>query len=139
MLFYHLKDFRLRFGSESGTLLSEDKSPEYLSGQEDGIMFLFKNHTRKTVKHVSVYENDRLVYNGKWEELPFTEKIMIEYSIRFFDDPTPCFIHRDAVRVRLLAELEESYAQKGNTSEWLEALSKYMELPAVTKVVFSDR
>lgn len=102
-------------------------------------MFLFKNHAKKTVKHISVYEGERIAYDGKWEELPFAEKIIIEYSIRFFDDPTPCFIHRDAVRVRLLAELEESYARKGAAAEWLEALSQYMELPAITRVVFSDR
>ena len=63
------------------------------------------------------------VYRGTLTDLPLKEEIILEKSEEFFNDPNPCFIHRSAVRVRLLAELEEAAgAENGsfgkNIWEW---------------------
>ncbi|HJC25448.1 MAG TPA: hypothetical protein H9761_17410 [Candidatus Eisenbergiella merdavium] len=90
-------------------------------------------------KSVSIYQDNILIYQGKWNELPFTEKIITEYSIRFFNDPDPCYIHQDAVRVRLLAELEEkwenTYAEA--STDWYAALSAYTGMDGISEVIFS--
>lgn len=41
-------------------------------------------------------------------DLPLKNQVVIQHSIQFFDDPTPCYIHRGAVQVRLVTELEEA-------------------------------
>lgn len=105
-------------------------------------MFSKTKHKPKTVKYITVHSNDTILYDGKWDELPFDEKIIIEYSIRFYDDPNPCYIHRGAVRVRLLAELEESYESSGNNnidSSWLNFLAKCMGVQTVTLAEFSEK
>ncbi len=43
----------------------------------------------------------------KQEELPLAEEAVIKKSILFFDDPTPCFIHKNAVTVRLTEEVRK--------------------------------
>lgn len=103
-------------------------------------MFLRTKQTPKKIKHVTVHCKDTIIYDGKWEELPFDEKIIIEYSIRFYDDPDPCYIHRGAVRVRLLAELEESYESSGcngTDSLWLDFLAKCMGVQEITLTEFT--
>lgn len=103
-------------------------------------MFLHSKHTPKKTKYISVHCQDQLLYDGKWEELPLDEKIIIEYSIRFYDDPTPCYIHRGAVRIRLLAELEECYESSRNSGEvslWLDFLAKCMGVQAVSLAEFT--
>lgn len=104
-------------------------------------MFSKIKHTPKIVKYITVRSNDRILYEGKWEELPFDEKLIIEYSIRFYDDPDPCYIHRGAVRVRLLAELEESYESSkinGTASSWLDFLAECMGVQSVTFAEFTS-
>lgn len=104
-------------------------------------MFL-RTKAPKKVKYITVHCQDEILYDGKWDELPFDEKIIIEYSIRFYDDPNPCYIHRGAVRVRLLAELEESYESaqsKGSDPLWLDTLAKYMGMQPITLAEFSER
>lgn len=103
-------------------------------------MFLRAKHT-KAMKCITVCNQDGVLYEGKWEELPFDEKIILEYSIRFFDDPAPCYIHRGAVRVRLLAELEECYEASQNGaggSRWRDTLARYMGVPTVTTAEFTQ-
>ncbi|MDE6975193.1 MAG: hypothetical protein K2P38_19215 [Lachnospiraceae bacterium] len=103
-------------------------------------MFLRAKKTPKKTKYITLYRQDQQLYYGKWDELPLDEKIIIEYSIRFFDDPDPCYIHRGAVRVRLLAELEESYESSknnGTVSLWLEFLAKCMGIQAVILAEFT--
>ena len=103
-------------------------------------MFLRTKQTPKKTNYITLYHQDQQLYYGKWDELPLDEKIIIEYSIRFYDDPDPCYIHRGAVRVRLLAELEESYESSknnGTVSLWLEFLSKCMGIQTVTLAEFT--
>lgn len=58
-------------------------------------------------RYLIVTQNEALLYEGFWDELPLAEKVIIEKSIEFFDDREPCVIHRTAVHVRLMAELEQ--------------------------------
>ncbi|MCR5557232.1 MAG: hypothetical protein K6F75_06705 [Butyrivibrio sp.] len=61
----------------------------------------------KKKRYLTVTHNEALIYDGFWSDLPFTEEIIINKSIEFFDDKEPCAIHRGAVHMRLLAELEQ--------------------------------
>ena len=83
--------------------------------------------TRKKI-YVTLSADHTELYQGPWNDLPLAEELIIAKSIEFFDDANPCFIHRDAVRVRLLAELEEAIpALQGDMPpEWLSLLSEYM-------------
>lgn len=61
----------------------------------------------KKKRYLTVTQNDALLYEGFWNELPVKEEVILEKSIEFFNDREPCVIHRTAVHVRLLAELEQ--------------------------------
>lgn len=39
------------------------------------------------------------------EEFPLKKPVIVEKSIQFFDDPTPCYLHENAVKVRMLEEI----------------------------------
>jgi len=39
------------------------------------------------------------------EEIPLNREAITERSIYFFDDPSPCFLHESAVKLRMLEEL----------------------------------
>lgn len=41
------------------------------------------------------------------KELTLPEEAVLQMSIRYFNDPDPCFIHREAVRQRAVMELME--------------------------------
>ena len=75
---------------------------------------------KKQENEICVRLGEHEVYRGTLTDLPLKEEIILEKSEEFFNDPNPCFIHRSAVRVRLLAELEE--AENGsfgkNIWEW---------------------
>lgn len=61
-----------------------------------------------------------VIYNGekkktgsyRAEELPIPKNVIIEKSIYFFNDPSPCFIHRGAVIVRLSEEMKRYLEEK---------------------------
>ncbi len=91
-------------------------------------------------KYVTISAENMQIYSGHWNDLPLSENIIIQKSIEFFDDPAPCFIHRDAVRIRLLADLEDSLSDSITTTspEWLHLISEYMG-QQVTYVAFSEK
>ena len=53
-----------------------------------------------------------VIYQGKITGLPLKDELIVSKSILFFNDPSPCFIHRSAVMNRLFAELEEYLENK---------------------------
>ena len=61
---------------------------------------------RKKKRYLKVTLDETVLYDGLWDNLPITEEVIIEKSIEFFNDPEPCAIHRGAVQIRLLAELD---------------------------------
>nr|WP_308626800.1 hypothetical protein [uncultured Eisenbergiella sp.] len=69
------------------------------------------------------------IYRGTMTDLPLKEEVILGKSDEFFNDPNPCFIHRSAVRVRLLAELEEAERQE-NWELW----NRYASFPGVDSV-----
>lgn len=97
-----------------------------------------KNNQKKNPQ-ISVYQDNRLLYQGNWMEIPLREDVIIENSIRFFDDPAPCFIHQNAVRVRLLSQLELDYksiSSSDDMKKWLKNLTYITGLPTISHVSF---
>jgi len=48
-----------------------------------------------------------MLFEGRLTSLPLDESIIIKKSIEFFNDDSPCFIHRSALAKRLYFELED--------------------------------
>ncbi|ACL75380.1 hypothetical protein [Ruminiclostridium cellulolyticum] len=69
---------------------------------------MFKKRKNKDPKIiVSIFNSDNeLLFNGELNSVPIKETVIIKKSIEFFDDHNPCYIHRGAVTVRLLSEIE---------------------------------
>ena len=103
-------------------------------------MFDRKKKKPQTRRYIQIYVKGHLIYDGLWDDLPFTEDIIIQKSIDFFDDPSPCYIHRSAVRIRLLSEMEEAIHGRYDCipSEWLATLSENIGCD-IDYVVFSDK
>lgn len=75
---------------------------------------LFKKKT-PPLPSIRIFSGDTLLFEGLLKDIPLKESVIIENSIRFFDDPEPCFIHRNAVRIRLAEELhQELLSQEDN-------------------------
>ena len=85
-----------------------------------------KKKEKEKEKVIRVCLKGEEVYRGTMTDLPLKEEIILSKSDEFFNDPNPCFIHRSAVRVRLIAELEEAVAQE-NWELW----NRYADLPGV--------
>lgn len=101
---------------------------------------MFKKFTKTKKTYIEIYYDDKLLFQGLWNDIPLDENIIIQRSIDFFNDPTPCYIHRTAVRVRILAELEEALSGKLTDipQEWLDELSISLGFN-ISKVKFSQK
>ena len=71
-----------------------------------------KKKEKEKEKVIRVCLKGEEVYRGTMTDLPLKEEIILSKSDEFFNDPNPCFIHRSAVRVRLIAELEEAVRRR---------------------------
>lgn len=60
-------------------------------------------------------KDDVLLFGGGITSLPLQEEFVIKKSLEFFNDESPCFIHRSAVMKRVYVELEE-YLEEGASS-----------------------
>lgn len=76
---------------------------------------LFKKKS-PTLPSVCIRCGEQLLYEGLLRDIPLKEEVIIEKSIRFFDDPEPCFIHRNAVRVRLISEIQKELTEENRVS-----------------------
>lgn len=54
----------------------------------------------------------RILFERKLTAIPLKEEAIIQKSIKYFNDPEPCMIHRSAVRKRLFMELGEFFSHK---------------------------
>ncbi len=86
-------------------------------------------------RYLIVTQNEALLYEGFWDELPLAEKVIIEKSIEFFDDREPCVIHRTAVHVRLMAELEQLLSSPDFHSQFC----AFTGFPTDCKISLSDK
>ena len=98
-------------------------------------MFPWKRE-RNCKKYIRIFSGSQISYDGLLEVLPLCESVIIQKSIQFFDDPEPCYIHRDAVRIRMLAELEQitgTSFPSSSKSPALELLRQYTGISSLTK------
>ena len=69
-------------------------------------MFNQKKHKRAILclytEHMIEFFRDRI------DAYPILEELIIAGSIKFFNDPNPCEIHRRAVQIRICEEIEET-------------------------------
>ena len=80
------------------------------------MLFKKKQPVKPAIPQVCVRTNNAVLYEGPLKDLPIKEEVIIEKSIFYFDDPEPCYIHRNAVKVRLSEELHRELQQSdGNT------------------------
>lgn len=88
-----------------------------------------------------VDQEDKLIFQKKITALPLREEVIIENSIKYFDDPEPCMIHRSAVMKRIYMEIQDFFLRELNQQphcclSWKEVPSEirsYLELPKEVK------
>ena len=93
-------------------------------------MFFRKKSAAPALPSVRILSGEQVIYEGLLKDIPIRENILIEKSIYFFDDPEPCFIHRDAVRVRLTEELHQELLRE-NTGNPGPLLLSYADLSGI--------
>ena len=89
----------------------------------------------KKKRYLTVTQNGAVLYEGLWSELPMAEDVILEKSIEFFNDREPCAIHRGAVQVRLLAELEKLSSSPAFHSQFC----AWTGFPADCSLSFSEK
>ena len=94
-------------------------------------MFFRKKSAAPALPSVRILAGNHVVYEGLLKDIPIKETVLIEKSIYFFDDPEPCFIHRDAVRVRLTEELHQELLRENNAKPG-PLLISYADLSGIT-------
>lgn len=62
--------------------------------------------SRKKLPILRLYSQNQLIYDDYLKDVPLKESMILEKSIHFFNDPEPCHIHRSAVRIRLISEIQ---------------------------------
>ena len=68
---------------------------------------MFKRKREKKIERVlCICKNGCYLYHGSVLELPIADDQVIAGSIKFYDDPEPCMIHRSAVVSRYYMEIE---------------------------------
>lgn len=55
--------------------------------------------------YITLFFDGSRLYSGPLCELPIREDVLLQKSEYFFNDPEPCHIHRNAVRIRLTEEI----------------------------------
>lgn len=59
------------------------------------------------VKISFLCDSEKVLFEKRISSIPLNEECVIKKSIEFFDDPSPCMIHRSAVMLRLYMEVLE--------------------------------
>jgi hypothetical protein len=87
----------------------------------------------KKEEYILIDSNSKEVFRGKLTALPLSEDSIINLSIKFYDDDSPCFIHRSAVMKKMFVEIED-YFKEGleyGKKEWsweelTESIKRYL-------------
>lgn len=81
------------------------------------------------MKKIKVYnQSGDIVFNNKIMNLQLPEHLVIEKSIKWFNDPDPCFIHKSAVMKRLFIELEDHINEGNNSKVQIEELPDTLQM-----------
>lgn len=98
------------------------------------MLFRRKNKRSESIKLLA--GND-ILYDGLLSEIPLSEETIIEYSILFFKDSNPCYIHRGAVRARLAAEIGSALRTSEEALDFM-LLRKQTGLSNLDSIQFED-
>ena len=90
-------------------------------------MEIFRKKSRITHR-ITLKSTDQVLYEGPVSEIPLTEEAILSASIRYFNDPEPCEIHRSAARLRIAADLTASLLQGEKDLAQIRALTGLSEL-----------
>ncbi len=82
---------------------------------------MFGRKRPKRTWQVELWAGDRLIDEAPLEEFQFPEAGVIAMSVEFFNDPTPCEIHRGAVRWRALQAMKEASGGERRSVDALES------------------
>lgn len=89
---------------------------------------------QKKEEYILLDSNSKEVFRGKLTALPLSEDSIINLSIKFYDDDSPCFIHRSAVMKKMFVEIEDYFKEglKSRKEEWTweelpESIRKYLD------------
>ncbi|WP_034486352.1 hypothetical protein [Butyrivibrio fibrisolvens] len=90
---------------------------------------------RKKKRYIKVTLDTDVLYDGLWDNLPIAEDIIIQKSIEFFNDKEPCAIHRGAVQIRLIAELDNMLSDP----QFKDLFCAYTGFPGQCELSFSQQ
>lgn len=68
--------------------------------------------------------NGVTLFSGNINSLPIHERIIIQKSIEYFNDPEPCYIHKGAVCMRIYMEIEQEVLQFDGQTIIIDMLSE---------------
>jgi hypothetical protein len=94
------------------------------------------HRTKKQENQLSIYCDKTLVFQGNLYQLPLRETVIIEKSIHFFNDHEPCYIHRSAVQIRLIAEIENQLQIGFSTPDQCPLLKSYSNFDAFSTISY---
>ncbi len=104
---------------------------------------MFKRNKTKNPKiQVSIFNSrDELLFSGELHSVPIKEAVIITKSIEFFDDHNPCYIHRGAVTIRLLGEIE-AYLKRHTEKNFIVdrhsvSVVDYIDIDGIHRMEFS--
>jgi hypothetical protein len=88
---------------------------------------------------------NNIIFNNKISALPLHEEFILSDSIKYFNDPEPCMIHRSAVMKRIYIEISDffhSEAKKSNYQfSWSQlptSLKKYINIHDAKTVTYTQ-
>ena len=91
-------------------------------------IFKPKKHSAETKAVVD--RSGNTLFQGTAESIPLSEESIVKLSVKFFNDPAPCEIHRSAVRIRAFYEVWEASPEEGKV--------RFNELPMEMQEIFSE-
>lgn len=78
---------------------------------------MFRKVNVRKVKLID--DEDNIVYNGKLTGMPLREELILEKCIEYFNDKSPCYIHKSATMKRLFLQLEKYFEQDKKKNSWM--------------------
>ncbi|NLP28246.1 MAG: hypothetical protein GX370_05680 [Clostridia bacterium] len=57
-------------------------------------------------------KEERVIFHDKLINLPLKEKVIIDKSIFYYNDPAPCYIHRSSIVKKLLYKFQVSLEEQ---------------------------